>query len=273
VFPIAKVALSLLEISDYWSREIRPSALPNELLSMLVSAWWLGEFRGDFRHSPLQLLKIMYTSTFRDDLGIVFIVGGGKGPSPVVLPDGSWEIDVRPQIHVPSSNIESWDEAGCRDAFHALAELTERSSIESYRHFAVLLPSTKLTYEQFNTWRRMRGYPKPKFWGPRHNKPKSSPRLQPDPSHRVGKGEDLTRAPKKGGRPPTAHRGAPKNAATRQPQQERARRVLQALFGSEVPDAAVLPNKHLAAQVNKWLEERKQPPVGQRTIQRAAGRK
>src|SRR5262249_21554922 len=50
-------------------------------------------------------------------------------------------------------------------------------------------------------------------------------------------------------------------ATTRQPHRERARRALDALFGSEVPDAAALPNKHLAARVNEWLEARKQPPV------------
>jgi hypothetical protein len=159
MFPIAKSALSLLAISDYWPREIRPSASSKEVLSVLVSAWWLREFRGDFPHSPLQLLKIMYTSTFRDDLGIIFIAGGGEG-------DGSWEIDGRPQIHVPSGNVESWDEAGCRDALQALAEITERSSIESYWEFAVLLPFIRLTYGEFDTWRRKHGYPKPRFWRP-----------------------------------------------------------------------------------------------------------
>jgi hypothetical protein len=81
----------------------------------------------------------------------------------------------------------------------------------------------------------------------------------------------------KGGRSPTADGDAPKNTAKRRPQldRERARLALQALFGSEIPDAVALPNKHLADQVNKWLRAppRKMPPVGQRTIQRAAGRK
>ena len=164
MFPIAKAALSLLEISDYWARDIYPPASSNELLNNFLSAWWLGELRGDSVHSRLQLLKMMFTSKYRDDLGIMFIVGDDADPPPVDLPDGSLEIDVRPEIRVPSSNIESWDEAACRDAFHALAELTERSSVESYREFAVLLPSIKLTYGEFNTWRRKRGYPKPKFW-------------------------------------------------------------------------------------------------------------
>jgi hypothetical protein len=166
VFPIAESTLSFGEIADYWSREIRPSASPNELLSTLVSAWWLGELRGDSKHSPLQLLKIMFTSMYRDDLGIVFIVGDDAGPQPVELPDGFLKLDVRPQIRVPSSGIDTWDEAACRNAFHALAEITEQSLIESYQELADFLPSIKLTYEEFNTWRRKRGYPKPKFWRP-----------------------------------------------------------------------------------------------------------
>ena len=171
MFPIAKTALSLLEISDYWSREIRPSASSNELLSTLVGAWWLGEFRGDSIHSRLQLLKIMFTSKYRDDLGIVFIVGDDPGPAGVELPDGPLEIDVRPQIRVPSSDIDIWDEDASRDAFHDLAEVraevTKVSSIDSYREFAVSLASIKLTHEEFNTWCTKRGYDKPKFWKPR----------------------------------------------------------------------------------------------------------
>jgi hypothetical protein len=86
-------------------------------------------------------------------------------------------------------------------------------------------------------------------------------------------GENPTWSFNKSGREPTADEAAPKDQARPQPARERARRALEALFDSGVPDAAALPNKHLAAMVNNWLKERKQPPVGQRTIQRAAGRK
>ena len=91
-------------------------------------------------------------------------MGDGAGPLPVELPDGSLKVDLRPQIRVPSSNVESWDEAACTNAFHALAEVTENSSIDSYREFAVLLPSIKLTYEEFSTWCTKRGFSVPTFW-------------------------------------------------------------------------------------------------------------
>src|SRR5262249_31423567 len=106
-----------------------------------------------------------------------------------------------------------------------------------------------------------------KRWCAMYPLPKSPRRFQPT------EGKHLKPSSDKGVRPLTADGDSPKNTATRQPQQERARRALKALFGSEVPDAAALPNKHLANKVNKWLEARKQLPVKQRTIQRAAGRK
>ena len=89
MFPIAKPALSFGEISDYWSREISPPASWEEILYTLQSAWWLGELHGNSGPSRLQRLKNMFTSMYRDDLGIVFIVGDCADPGAVGLPDGS----------------------------------------------------------------------------------------------------------------------------------------------------------------------------------------
>ena len=152
MFPITKRALSVRDIADYWSREIDPRASKYELLNTLVAAWWLGEFRGHSRHSRLELLKIMSTS---NELGIAFIVGE---------PDGSLARDPRPRIRVPSGDPETWDELACRDAFDALSEVTEKSSIKSFSGFAVFLLTIELTYEEFNTWRKKRRFHKPKFW-------------------------------------------------------------------------------------------------------------
>jgi hypothetical protein len=164
MFPITKASLSFGEISDYWSRKIEPTA--SSLLSILVSAWWLGELRGNSRHPRLQLLKTMFTSQYKDDLGIVFIVsdGGGSSVPKLPLPDGSLEVDLRYEIPLPSSNTDNWDEAACKEAFQRLAQITERSLFDTYREFAVFLPSTELTYEEFNTWSRKRGYPEREFW-------------------------------------------------------------------------------------------------------------
>ena len=80
----------------------------------------------------------------------------------------------------------AWDEAACRNAFHALAKT---SSIESYPEFAIGLPSIKLTYEEFNTWRTNRGYSEQHFGSlgtsqlPPSKKEKPG-RLSPDVSSR-----------------------------------------------------------------------------------------
>src|SRR5262249_42977333 len=92
-------------------------------------------------------------------------------------------------------------------------------------------------------------------WCAWHHLPKSPPRFEAAEGGHVTQSSGKMEAPS----PATRH--------------ERARRALTALFGSEVPDAATLPNKRLADKVNKWLEDHQQPPVGQHTVQRAAGRK
>jgi hypothetical protein len=162
MFPISKDALSLREISDYWSREI--NATSKELFRILEAAWWLGEFRGDSFYSPLQLLKKMFTSMHqRDDLGIVFLVGNSAEPLPIDLPDGSMRVDVRQRIRVPSVNVETWDEISCQDAYQALAKTC---SLDSYPEIAITLAWIRLSYEEFVTWLAKRGYSDPTFWRP-----------------------------------------------------------------------------------------------------------
>jgi hypothetical protein len=155
MLPILESTRSFGEIADYWSLEIPASW--DEILRILESAWWLGELRGNSGPTRLQRLKNMFTSMrHRDDLGIVFIVGDCAGPLPVELPDGSLKLDLRHQIRVPSSNTENWDEATCRDAFHALAKT---SSKESYPELTVGFTLIQLSYEGFTAWRTNRGRP------------------------------------------------------------------------------------------------------------------
>jgi hypothetical protein len=169
MFPRHEPALSFRKISDFWPRRIDPPASSDELLSILVGAWWLGELRGNARHSRLQLLRMMFTSQYKDDLAIVFVVGDGEGSRE----DESLEVDLRSEIVVPSSNTGHWDEAACNEAFERMAQITERSLFEkrrlfeSYQEFAIFLPSIELTFEEFTTWCSKRGYDEQKFWKPR----------------------------------------------------------------------------------------------------------
>jgi hypothetical protein len=171
MFPIAKATLSFFDISKYWSQEIHPPASQKELLHTLERAWWLGELRGESADSPFTLLKKLFTSMHHTgDPGIVFVVGDDSGPVPVQSPDGSVEVDVRQQIHVPSNNIESWDETSCRNAIQELAEAYSLDILDlDGLDLAVGLPWVLLTYEQFTTWLRKCGYPEPTFWRPRLN--------------------------------------------------------------------------------------------------------
>jgi hypothetical protein len=178
MFPIGETTLSFEEISNYWSREIRPPASPNELLNLLVSAWWRGEIRAETRITRLELLKRMFERMHdRDRPAIVFVVGQDTNKSPTQeLPDGSLLVDIRPRVPVPSRDASIWDEGACRDAFDALTQL---SLCESYPEYMPGFASFKLRYDEFTGWLAERAYPKPKFW-----RPSATPRLKKPKSGR-----------------------------------------------------------------------------------------
>ena len=163
MFPVAADKLSFADISDFWSRGIQ-TAHPLELLALLEKAWWRGEIRGLAPTTRLQLLQSMFTSLHeRSDLGIVFVREGDKPPPPVTeLPDGSADVDMRYAIPVPADDVSGWNEQMCEQAFEALAQT---SSSDSYPDLAPFFATIKLSFEEFDRWRRARGYPKPAFWG------------------------------------------------------------------------------------------------------------
>ena len=161
MFPISKPKLSLLKISDYWSREINASR--HELLAGLEGAWWLGEIVGDSALPRLELLKKMFKSIPEsDDRRIVFVAGEDPGPPECIKqPDRGMVVDARPSVCVPSSDIDTWTEASCAIAFEVLAEL---SCFEHYPHIGPGLDYIELTRDEFFRWLEMRGFEFPQFW-------------------------------------------------------------------------------------------------------------
>jgi hypothetical protein len=117
MFPISDATLSLSRIADYWSREIRPHASALELLKLLESAWWRGEFVTQEGASRLSLIRHLYNSS--NDY--VFTAGEESGPPDIERPDGILEVNVRPRIRVPSTETEAWNDRDCALAYEDLA--------------------------------------------------------------------------------------------------------------------------------------------------------
>src|SRR5262249_29453255 len=86
-----------------------------------------------------------------------------------------------------SNDTENWDEAACRNAFHALAKT---SSKESYPELTVGFTLIQLSYGEFNTWRTNRGYFGPKFW-----RPHASTMAQPTAAEKLPKATLKRRRP------------------------------------------------------------------------------
>jgi hypothetical protein len=162
MFPISKETLSFREISDYWSREIKPPASPTELLNLLINAWWRGEIVGDGPPRVQFLSKIFRSMSKSDYPSIVFTSGHEAGPSQFhMLPDGGAVVDIRPRIRVPSSTTDAWDEAACDPAFRSLGEIEwVESRFELLFHFGWF----NLSRDEFMKWVTDRRYLMPTFW-------------------------------------------------------------------------------------------------------------
>ena len=162
LFPISERKLSLLKISDYWSREIKASQ--RELLAKMEGAWWLGEIVGDSARNRLELLKSMFKLILEsDDSRIVFVAGENAiPPESIKLADGSVVVpDLRPRVCVPSSDTDTWTEASCAATFEALAGL---SCFEHYPEIGPGLDYIELTRDEFIRWLEMREFSFPEFW-------------------------------------------------------------------------------------------------------------
>jgi hypothetical protein len=158
---ICRDRLSIADITDYWSREIQPFTLPEQLVDVLEAAWWRREVKTDGPLTPLALLKSMFKSAHEGYLtSLVFVTkDDAEG---VELPGGGLLVDPsRPTIPVPSDAPETWSEASCDPAFNALAKLPSR---KHYRDRTIQFLMMEIHHEQFVNFLRAYSLDVPKFW-------------------------------------------------------------------------------------------------------------
>jgi hypothetical protein len=176
MFPVSAEKLPLLEIADFWSREIPASK--KELLARLEAAWWLGEITGNSAITRLQFLKNMYRSRHEHDMqSIVFVTQSDAGPpTDTPLADGGVIVDIRPRITVPGET-DYWTDNSCNDSFAELAHLPSQQYLP---HLSYGICFIDLTHEEFFGWVQTRGYETPKFW--KQGNEKYAPRISPQQS-------------------------------------------------------------------------------------------
>jgi hypothetical protein len=157
MFPVSRDTLTFIEIADYWSREIRAS--PDELLDLLISAWWLGEIVA-VGPARLQLLKSIFTHRAQDE-GLVFTSDPTEESSTRYNEDGTIEVDVTPRILVPSTDPNTWTEPECESIFRSLAAV---SFVDNRPDMLFALGWVGVNHSNFMNWVRLRRYHRPTFW-------------------------------------------------------------------------------------------------------------
>jgi hypothetical protein len=186
---ISRDRLSIGDITDYWSREIQPPTLREELQDFLEAAWWRGELKTDGPLTPLALLKSMVRSAREgDSTSLVFVTA--ILPKGVELADGSLQLDVndlRPHIIVPSDDLQTWTEASCTPAFQALAQRPSRKYYPD-RTFQFLM--MEIDRHQFVRLLTAHGLDLPKFWRLSISKPRET---QKEEGESPGVGSEVRR--------------------------------------------------------------------------------
>lgn len=162
MFPIPSGRhLSLLRISDYWSREAHPAVRMRETETELIQAWWRGELVGSNGPSRLEVLRMLFQ--LRQDR-IEFIAPGMEAlPQFEPTHDGGL-IVIRPlSVPLPNGQPESWDDRNCAPAYEALADGWHWLEGDDVIEPDVL--GTELTRDEFFGWLGKRGPWRPAFWG------------------------------------------------------------------------------------------------------------
>jgi hypothetical protein len=152
VFPVpSSQPLSLWQIADYWSREMKPPANRDELFDSLVKAWWRGELVASGAER-VDMLKAIHNNP---PSWIAF-----EGEQQIsALPNGIGE--VRLFVPLPKSSPDSWTDDDCTEAFQIIAKLWDSLDFEL---FVPIVWSLQLSEDEFTRWVKSRGHQRGNFW-------------------------------------------------------------------------------------------------------------
>ena len=160
MFPIPpERKLSFAEIANYWSREIEPSASPQELRDAISRAWWRGELIATNGLSRLSVLRAYYS---RSAPFIAFVIPDAEEP-PQWSPadDGAIEFSRPLRVPLPNANSSTWTDDNCAPAFEAIAEQWQETVISPS---GPLFLDVVLTSREFLQWIDKSRYHRPTFW-------------------------------------------------------------------------------------------------------------
>jgi hypothetical protein len=160
VYPIpAKIRLTLCDIANHWSGEIKPHMDTSEVLNGLAKAWWRGELTATNGPSRPKMLWALYKD-YQDR--IAFVVPGLQEPAIFeVLPDGGVRVLRLWTVPLPNFQPDSWDDTNCAEAFEAVAEAWR---YERFELVAISVCFIELTVAEFRSWIVDSPYPTPTFW-------------------------------------------------------------------------------------------------------------
>lgn len=155
----AKRDLSLFEIAELWSREIKLLRTQSDLLEDLGKAWWRGEFQSRTEVTRLKALRALF-HTRRAELPF-WVEGSEKPQTTWEHPDGSVDVLLLSPVPVPSADPGAWVDGECLSAYEVIAQDWPN---EAFDIVDPVVRGVILTSQDFAGWVANFGYSQPTFW-------------------------------------------------------------------------------------------------------------
>ena len=200
MYPLRDDHIRLGELANYWCRDMPQRQVEEEVLSLLVKAYWRGELqiRGANDLKPFkrtELIKIIEDHERPKGDEAKILIGASEDelpPKQIDNTDGSFSIDLRPRLILPKKH--PWPASVVAGAFETMSNVNWEDYASSMRAGLVCCMVGKDDFAEFCD---AQGYDRPKFWFKRTANPSQISSAGARAKARKWLGEQ-SRHPKKG---------------------------------------------------------------------------
>jgi hypothetical protein len=169
MYPLSDPSLTVWAIAEHWSRSLPQRPPPDEILSLLIQAFWTGKIEllqaAEVPLSQRQMLSLIHLSAEHPGF-TVYCSLSAVPPEVEPQPDGGVVINP-PAVVLPREEAE-WSEAIIAAAAGVLATIP----FDGYGHLQLpALAAYMIDRDQFGVYCDEHGFDRPSFWFRRAKRP------------------------------------------------------------------------------------------------------
>jgi hypothetical protein len=167
MYPLHDDHINLGDITKYWSRDLTQRPPEEELLALLIKAYWKGELQirklNDLKPlEAIDFIKIIESQERQRKNDADILIGTSTDELPleqIAHTDGSASIDLRPRLILPED--QSWSDKIVNRAIKTLSQVDWKDYPTAVRSGIFLCMIAKDDFAEFCD---TRNFDRPKFW-------------------------------------------------------------------------------------------------------------